>query len=422
MGLERITHQHRKERYRQAMRAFDGRDYSLAGERFAELAGDSDLVGHLSRYYAAECFLRLGLECMTQSDYGSAAGAFHLAIKFNPRSDSLCRYLACCFARLQQYDRAAHHSDREVSLSPDAEAPRIRLALAQWRDGQPERALQTLREGLALQPDQSNCQFQLGVLHAAREEYADALAAFNSVLQQQPEQVDVLLHAALCYGATQQADRAEQLLTTAQRLRPQDARIALYLALARQALDQPAVLPTLRLSVPTASPAVDIAAVEELTELVSNEPEVVDAFIHLPPEGTDENIYELLAAVVERAMNHQPYRAELYFHQARLYARMGRTEQAIASCEKAVEIDPQMVQALITLGKLYRETDRNADATQRLEQVLAMGYQYADVYFHLGCAYRDQGQTERARRFLEAALRVNSRYTAAQEALQTLAA
>lgn len=412
----------RKRRYRRALKLFAGRDYGAAGAAFVKIAEAGDLFAALARFYAAESYLRLGVERLGQRDFEAAVQAFTQARALNPNHSALPQYLARCFAQLGQFDKAARYSDRELSAGRNPGDARVRLALSLWLDSQPESAMQALHDGLLAEPDHPEWNFQLGVLLSAREEYGPAKESFARTIRFNPQHADALAQLALCHGAEQNHAEAVRHLSLAQRQRPHDAGIGLFLAMACKAAAGAEILLKLDPAVPAAPLAVDVADIEELTRLVTGEPEVVEAFINLPEPGMDENLFQVLSAVIERAILQGEESAELLYHQARIYERLGRTDLAVASCERAVEINPQLVQGLVTLATLYLSTDRRQDAQARLQQVLDLGYEYADVYYHLGCIYRDAGDRDHAKESYRRALQINSRYQAARQALELLAA
>ena len=173
---------------------------------------------------------------------------------------------------------------------------------------------------------------------------------------------------------------------------------------------------------PVAPTALELRDIEELTHLIAVEPEVIEAFVGLGDAGLREGIFELLAAVIDRIIQRTPERADLHYHRAKICTRLGRREQALASCERALEINPQLTQALITQAKLYRQQNRRQEAEIKLLRVLDLGCEYADVYFELGCIYRDQGEHQRARESYNRALEINVGYREARDALESLAA
>ena len=418
----RLPSPERKQKYRRALRVLRGKDYSAAVALFAELVSGEDLCGTLSRYYAGEACQRLGIEQMQQHDFETAAESFRRAAGFNPQNHTLAKYLACCLAQLGKFELAGRYADRETTLRSADTAPRIRFALCQWRDGQQAAAIQTLRAGTTAQPHNGEWHFQLGVLLAAREEHDSAINALSQAVELLPNAGEALKHLGLCHGARREAGEAVRYLSLAQQHRPHDAKIGLFLAMAAKAASGAGGVPQIQLALPTIAPVVELADIEELTQLISDEPEVIEAFLSLSQAESDADVFELLAAVVDRAALQAPNDADLFYHRACIHRRLGRRDLAIEYCERAVEINPRQVQALITLARLYLETDRQDDARTRLQQVLDLGHEYADVYFYLGCIYRDRGQRDQAKTSYHKALQINGSYKAARDALEALAA
>ncbi len=418
----RLPSPERKRKYHRALRTLRGKDYSAAVAIFAELAAGEDLCGALSRFYAGEACQRLGVEHMQHHDFETAVESFKRAAGFNPQNHTLARYLACCLAQLGKFDQAGRYADGETTLHTAESAPRIRFALCQWRDGQQTAAIQTLRTGTTTQPHNGEWHFQLGVLLAAREEHDSAIAALSQAVELLSRPGVALKHLGLCHGALREAGEAVRYLSLAHQHRPHDATIGLFLAMAAKAASGAGGAPQVPLTLPDAAPVVELADIEELTQLISDEPEVIEAFLSITQTESDADVFELLAAVVDRAALQAPNDADLFYHRARIQRRLGRRDLAIEYCERAVEINPRQVQALITLARLYLETDRQDDAHTRLQQVLDLGHEYADVYFHLGCIYRDRGQRDQAKTSYHKALQINGGYKAARDALEALAA
>lgn len=422
MGEQLSKLQQRKRRYCQGMRALEGGDYSAAARVLLEVAAIDDVCGKVSAFYAAQAELHLGLACLNQRDFDAAAGAFTRALGLSPRNHTLPRYLARCFAQLGRFDESARLSDREVSLHPRDHEPRIRKALSLWADGQQESAIQTLEEGLLEQPGHTEWHFQLGVFWASREQYSAAIKALQQAVQLDSHHSEALAHLGLCYGALENSSVAVDYLSRAQQQAPHDPLTGLLLAMALRATSDPTTTHSVDVAWPVAPTALELRDIEELTQLITIEPEAIEAFVNLEEAQSREGISELLAAVIDRALQRTPDCAELHYHRAKICTRLGRREQALASCERALEINPQLTQALITQAKLYRQQNRRQEAEVKLLRVLSMGYEYADVYFELGCIYRDQGEHQRARESYHRALEINVGYQEARQALESLAA
>ena len=169
----------------------------------------------------------------------------------------------------------------------------------------------------------------------------------------------------------------------------------------------------------TPAPDEDLDA---LGELIVSQPDFVEAFLRLPESPMDTDVFAMLAKTLERALERQPDYADLHHHCARVYARLGRTEEAIGAAQSALRINPRYVQALIQLGDLYARTDRRDEAVDRLRDAIAAGGDYPDVHYMLGRLHLDLGDRDAARSEYRRALELNAHYGAAREALAELAA
>ena len=171
---------------------------------------------------------------------------------------------------------------------------------------------------------------------------------------------------------------------------------------------------------PDDEPEQDTLGMEELSRVIEENADFVDAFLSIRLDDVQEGLFAVLLGTIRVALERQPEHAELHFHCGRVLDKLGRRADAIDANEEAVRLNPRFTRALIELAKLYQATDRRIDAATRLEQAVAQGAEYADVYFMLGNLYRDRGDFEQARGAYGNALRINSEYVAAQEALATL--
>jgi protein O-GlcNAc transferase len=297
----------------------------------------------------------------------------------------------------------------------------IRLAHALARDGQFDRAVETLENTIREHPDPSDFRFQLGLLHASADRYEAAVEVLADAVQLAPQDAAIRQYMGLACGALGMLTQAVEHLMAAQKIRPNDSYVALLLTLAAKAASDSSVGVEILPLPPTTAPA-DQLAIEELGKLIIEEPEFVEAFLSLPDSDVDSDVFGMLAAILELALERHPDYADLYFHCSRVYARLGRTESAISQAHRAVEINPRYVQALIQLGRLYAHTDRRWQAIWRLQEAITSGGDYPDVHYLLGEMYRRDGDSERACEQYRRALELNSTFTPAREALDAVMA
>lgn len=417
--------------YQRGLAAFETGRYLEAIEALTAVAEGNNLPATLAGFYLAQAHVQQGIVDLNDQRYAAAAAHFTEARRINPDSRGLSGYLARCYAAQNRFDLVAsemQRSDASDASDGSANASRrdttdptrpIRLAHAFVRDGQLPRAMAVLQDAVEAAPHRADLRLHLALLHASIESFDEALALLERAAELAPLDADVQLHLALTLAAVGRTDEAVRHLSTAQRLRPYDAHVALLLTIAvqsRQDGRKAAARAPVR-AVAAAAPSEESDSLEALGDVMTSEPEFVEAFLSLPESDVDPQVFAMLAATLERALERRPDYADLHYHCSRVYARLGRTDSAIEKAGRAVEINPRYVQALIQLGRLYAQTDRREEAIDRLKGAIDAGGDYPDVHCLLGDLHRRCGDAPRARQAYRKALELNANYSRAQEAL-----
>jgi tetratricopeptide (TPR) repeat protein len=292
----------------------------------------------------------------------------------------------------------------------------VRLALALWRNENAGEAMAVLQEGVRRCPESGELQYQLGVMHAAREEYGEAAACLEKCIQLDGGHVDAHERLAQVCAVQGNQARSVELLQRAHAIDPGNSRIAFQLSVLAQTATRSA-LPAAA-DVGRTAGSLDQAAIDRLGEIILEEPDFVNAFLSLPASDVDQEVFSVLAATIERALDRHPEYADLHYHCGAVYRRLGQNAAAIEHAERAVRMNPKYVSALILLGELYSQTERWADSVQRLEEAIRQGGDYADVHYLLGRLLHRSGQPERAREAFERALTLNGAFEPARQALE----
>lgn len=421
--IQDMTHDELYQRGVAALRAGDceraiGHLESLLAEDAAEVSREQGLLG---RYFLARAHHQLGLGHFGRRRFAEAASHFETAARLNPRGGGVARYLAACYFRTARPDRGIDQLERILAHDPDDASTRIRLALARFQQSGPDEAVRTLREGLERQPAHAELIYQLGVLYAGCDAVARARKCFEQAIELEPAHAAAHERLAQCLAAAGDVQPAYELLCRAAELDPHNPRVCLQLTVLARAVaattDTPLAPPKCHTQDTT-----DRAAVEQLAEVIAQEPDFVTAFLSLPVSEADHEIFSALAATLERALERHPEYADLHYHCGQLYRRLGQDTAAIAHAERAVRINPRYVSALILLAELYARTDRCADAVERLEEAIRRGGDYADVHDLLGHLHVKAGRSDRARAAFERALELNHNLASAKDALHALAA
>ncbi|MCP4593584.1 MAG: tetratricopeptide repeat protein [bacterium] len=373
----------------------------------------------LQQYYEGRDQLRRGLCFLAAGRYDQSIKAFNAAARANPESLSLPTLLAAAFSGKGQFSAAADRLEKLVAREPANVLYRIRHALARWKDGKTDECIASLRQGIAHNLESAELHFQLATVLASINETEEAELRFTQALTIERRHAEALIGLAMCHGARGDPTEAVRYLRRAQAENPSDARTALLLSHALLAAGEDTPCPV-RVVMPSPGDAEDDAALDELSTLLEAEPDFVEAFLALESADVNPEVFILLAATLDRALERSPEHADLHYHCGCVLSRLGRTDEAIAAIERAIGLRPQSAKALIQLAKLYRQGDRHADACERLEEAIRLGAEYADVYYLLGNVYRDDGQVERARQAYQHALGINPQYTEALRALESV--
>lgn len=410
-------------RYRQGVAAFAAGRYTEAISLLEPLAGGAyGAMQLLSRYYLGRAHYLRAVELFRQRRFDQAAAHFQTSARVNPSGQGLGGFLTACFVGSGRYDLAVAELEKMIKARPDDTDTRVRLALAQYKKGDMLAATATLRDGLSRQPTHPELNYQLGVLMAAEDQLAEAERYFDRALAADSKHVRALERLSQCYGVNGRYQRALDYIQRAQHLDPTDSRIAMQLNLLARALNeqgQPTEIDWRQYQDGTCG---DLRTLDRLGELVIREPDFVEAFLSLPTTEMDEEVFSMLALVLERTLDAYPEYADLHYHCGEVYRRLHRQDKAITHAERAVELNPRYINALLLLARLYSQTDRQQDGVLRLEQAITAGADYPDVYYLLGQLAQECGQNDRARDAYRRALALKDDYQAARKALTDLPA
>lgn len=405
--------------YQAGLAAFETGRYSEAIELLASVAEEAGLPATLARFYLGQAHMQQGIVDLRARRFREAAEHLAKARQFNPDSGSLPRYLTDCYVGLNRFDMAAREMEADDS-SGDGLLP-VRLAHALLRDGQLHRAIDALRSAIQAEPLRAELRYHIGLIYASVDDWATARDALVSAARLDPKNAQIARQLGLAYAATNDSIAAVACLQTAQTLAPHDANIAWLYALSISAAREQGHHIAVRAAEPTIHSASD-DDLGALGEVLIREPDFVESFLALPAAQVDQELFAIITATLEKALARHPDYADLHYHCARAYERLGQVDAAIEKANRALCINRRYVQALIALGRLYAATDRTVDAEERLRQAISAGGDYPDVHYMLGELLRKRGQATEAAAEYRRALELNSNYSVARRALELVAA
>jgi tetratricopeptide (TPR) repeat protein len=108
---------------------------------------------------------------------------------------------------------------------------------------------------------------------------------------------------------------------------------------------------------------------------------------------------------------------ELHHMMAKLYARTGNAEQAIAEFRNAIDIDQNYVEARNNFGAFMHRLGKDRDAETQWRQCIQIDPKYPFAYYNLGKFLKEKGDLDGAISNFETATSLKPNFAEAQEAL-----
>ncbi len=394
--------------------------YAEAMTELEPLCAQKGLIGRLAGFYQAMSHRAMGIEALREGEFCQAETHLRAAMDTIGRCGDLASYLASAYAGIRCYRRCAEEMEKAVDLEADDVAAWRKSALAKWQAGRRPEAYMTLSEAIRKLGDRCELHLQLGLFYAAEQQYEQANASLTSAVEADCTNSEAHYYLALAAAAHGDMPAAVRSFQRAFELRPADLMAAYQLALAAKAAGEEGLKVNLRLPELVAESAG--SEMRQLARYVCQEPDFLGVFVSLPESEVDEELFGLLAGVLQMAIDEHPDYADLHYHCSRVLRRMGRMDGAIDHANRALAINPSYVDALVHAGRLYEESRRPREAIERLERAIACGGDWVDVHCLLGEQMRLVDRPRDAQVHLRRALELDAGYRRAADALASLAA
>lgn len=394
--------------------------YEKAITELEPLTACKDILGRVARYYYAMSHRKMGIDSLESGRFSHAEAHLRAAVEAVGNKADLPSYMAAVYARTKQTDLCAIEIEKVIESRGDDPSARRKLAQTQWRSGRRTEAYMTLTSAMMRFTETGGLHMQLGLFYAAEERFSEARHEMEIAAQIDCSNADCHYYLGMIAQAQQDLRTAVRSYQRSFDLRPEDLRVGYHLALAAKAAAQQGEHFMLR--VPEQTQIQTGSHMYQLAGYVTSEPDFIEAFLILPPSEADEELFGLLAGVLEVAISEHSNYADLHFHCSRTFNRLGQTEAAMRHAKRAVQINPNYVQALIHLGRLYSQVEIVDEAIGCFERAILNGGDWPDVHCHAGELLGQCNRVADARKHLGRALQLNSGYTRASNALESLAA
>ena len=379
----------------------------------SSLCGGGDLIAKLAEFYRAMAHRALGVAALRSGRFGVGERHLRAAAGGVGATGEIGAYLTALYVRVRRYERAGGKMESAADAG-DASALRM-LAQLQWQAGRRVDAYMTLA-GALRGHDDAQLHLQLGMFHAAESHHAEARECFRLAADADCTCWEAHYYLGLAAAAGGEIRQALRSLQRAVEIRPGAITAAYQLALAARAAGQVII----RLPERAAAPA--DGENWQLARYLAAEPGFVEAFLSLPASSADEELFGVLAGVLQMALTEHPGYADLDYYCSRVFARLGQVDVAIRHGEAAVEANGRYVKAMVHVAELYRRADRLVDAVEMGRRTIDAGADWPDVHCLMGELLDALGEGREARGHYLRALRLNADYPRATAALDRAAA
>jgi tetratricopeptide (TPR) repeat protein len=408
------------ERYAKGVASYRSGRCKDAVELLEPVCGQDGMLGQMAGYYQAMARRALGIEALCEGRFDQAESFFRQAARVIGRNAELSGYLVTLYVRQGKYGKCADEMSRVVDCGDGDVTAWRKLAQAQWRDGRRQEARMTLAAALRKLGNLAELHVQDGLFWAAEEKFEEARQSLTSAVEADCACAEAHYYLALAAAAQGKVVDAVRSFQRAFELRRWDLVLAYQLAMAAGAAERDGCRLVLRL--PDADARSEDSEVRQLAAYVAAEPEFLDACLALPDSSTDEQLFGMLAGVVQMALAAHGDYADLHYYLSRIFDRLGRLADAIEQAETAIGINPGYTRVLLYLSDLCARSNRHAEAIGHVEHAIACGADWPDVHCTAGELMLKLGMSAEARMYLQRALELNANYSRAAEALAGLAA
>ena len=266
---------------------------------------------------------------------------------------------------------------------------RIDSALSDAADGDLVDAMQDL-SNLVDEPEGGFlAAYNLGVLYDRDGQMESAIEYYVEALQRQPDFTPALQSLIRLYLRAGATAEAEEVASEFRDRRPENldheaARLEIWMHRGRYE---------------------DV--VEQARDILRQDVEHVGAMIQMATAKYQLGRSELAEAILERAHQLSPQRAEIYYLLAQIADAQDEDAVARANLRHALELRDQFPEARNDLAVMLHETGNYERAIGHLEQAIEGVPHYRDAWINLGNAHKAMGEYEEAENAYQEALEID---------------
>ena len=357
-----------------------------AGSRGGDAEGLSRAIAHLERARNPDSpdpalYLTLGRLYLGSQNPTRAREILDEVLEAEPQFTEALALLAQAYEEEGQWAEAAAVYERAVSAGPRRARYRRELAAALLNAGEPDRALEVLRELVRFRPDDAGGWFSLSNLELQLGNPDGSVAAARRVMGLEPEGLrgPYILSRALGVQG-----RYREMIDT---LEP-------VLERAREENVAPNQIVSLLQSLSGAYVQLGDhdAAIEGLAAALELAPSELGVQAQLAQAYLSAGRFDAAEDVVARAKRDRPDNLALLRLEAQVLSSRGEFDEAAMVLEGALERHRTEPIAHVALANLYSEADRVDDAVQVLTVAETQFPDNTVIVFQLGAVFERAGQ------------------------------
>lgn len=330
-------------------------------------------------------YLTLGRLYLTTENADKAIEVLNEVIDAEPQFAEALALLAQAHEVLGQWDEASAVYERAVLVGPQRARYRRQLATALVNAGQPERAIEVLRDLVEFRPDDAAGWYVLSDLELQLRHPTEAEAAVRRVIELEPE---ALRGPYLLTRILGSQSRYQELIEV---LGPIVERAAISNVDPRQVASL-----LQRLAAAHEQLGDHDAAIQALSSARDLNPSDLGVQAQLAQAYIEAGRYDEADDVVDQAKRQRPDNLALSRLEARALSARGAVGDAVAVLEGALRKHQEQPVAHVALANLYSEHDRIDEAVRVLRDAEMQFPGDTQVVFQLGAVF------ERGQRFTEA--------------------
>lgn len=332
-----------------------------------------DLAGAQAHYQAwtstgkdnGEGWFRLGVVCLKQSIFETAAEAFRASFQFQFKPAESLNLLGVSQAGLGQPTEAEASFRAAIKLAPrfaDAHSNLGRALLVQKKFVEAKDAYQC---GLSINPQCIAAWEGLAGLHIQTDRPVAAIEALKSLLKLHPHHVDAMVSLSDLWLRQGQIEQAERGFRIAGELAPQRADVHLGLGV-----------------VLTEQKQLELAC-QQFKQAIRLDPMLAEAYSNLGNAQRELGDYAAAQQSLNHAFQLAPKRVSVLANLGSLSLDRRNNAHAKTYFQQALELDPNYAHALIGMSSIYTLEDNLPAAVKLLRQVVNREPQLVQAQFSL---------------------------------------